>query len=552
MNTIQNYVILWGLLSAALSSGCRMGGMGAGEAGGINFREVRVADEGGLSDRRDVNVVSGRFLSDGLEKNPGLIRRGKDGRGMLEIYRISDAGEEEGVKKIELPSSIGFVATAGSDKRDRVVIYNRESRKLEWIDLENGDVRELMDLALPFSGNEDGRFPRVDAFRDVNGDGYEDLFYPTPDGFWLAYQLADWQFSEPVQLGPPEPYRKENVHGMDVGLGRFEKETTLEEVGITPMTFQWYMSRVFHADIDRDGIKDLIFWHDDHLEVFPQSKNPELDPDVIRKNKVRYPVMGEIDGAGSYGRAFEYRDDKPMDVILGLNPITSRRHLHGLDDINGDGRVDFIVMSMSGKSMINQKSRFDILLGSEEAMEKWPSLSIDINGRAGGLRPWGYSSEWIMDFNNDGQKDILIQRVKINTTGIIRALAGNSIALDLDLYLMEDGKYSDRPSGTFSIRPDLILSSAKGPYFPASGVGDFDGDGYLDLMVGHNFESFQIFTGSGDGSGFSSSPQEFEYEMPANEKDVLIEDLNGDGKDDLMILRRHEKSSGSFSVLIAQ
>ena len=64
-------------------------------------------------------------------------------------------------------------------------------------------------------------------------------------------------------------------------------------------------------------------------------------------------------------------------------------------------------------------------------------MTIRPRGSAGGLQPWGYSSQWFQDLDGDGKTDILFKDVKTGLIGMSRAMMGKSIAIDLECYRME-------------------------------------------------------------------------------------------------------------------
>jgi hypothetical protein len=64
-----------------------------------------------------------------------------------------------------------------------------------------------VEVATNYHPTDEREIPHVDITRDVNGDGRDDLVGPNADGFWIVTQCRDGSFSDPVKLGPPEPFR---------------------------------------------------------------------------------------------------------------------------------------------------------------------------------------------------------------------------------------------------------------------------------------------------------------------------------------------------------
>ena len=91
-------------------------------------------------------------------------------------------------------------------------------------------------------------------------------------------------------------------------------------------------------------------------------------------------------------------------------------------------------------------------------------------------------------------------------------------------------------------------------YFPLTGGGgwtavpfDFEGDGDLDVMTLRSHESDEIFLNDGTGH-FSRQAGMADWQIPGGTYDFIQIDLNGDGRDDL-VLGRGPASGGNGSML---
>ena len=118
------------------------------------------------------------------------------------------------------------------------------------------------------------------------------------------------------------------------------------------------------------------------------------------------------------------------------------------------------------------------------------------------------------DFNEDGLADLAIVEY------------GGSGDGTLGIYLGEgNGRF--RKSATYKLGPESLSVA----------VGDFNGDGHLDVAALNEGAlgrkgSFMIFTGKGDGK-FDTSPTS--YKLGGDPYSIAAADLNGDGYPDLVV-----------------
>ncbi len=166
-----------------------------------------------------------------------------------------------------LRRGVTFVDVARVAGRDRLITH--AAGRVSWFDPDGETERPLVAFAESYRPTNPGEVPHVDVTRDLNGDGRDDLVIPSVDGFWISAQSDDGTFPNPVKLGPPEPFRNAK---------HFEHQSTYGEVGITAQTVPWYLSRVHAFDYDLDGREDLVFWDANHFDVHLQQADGSFDP----------------------------------------------------------------------------------------------------------------------------------------------------------------------------------------------------------------------------------------------------------------------------------
>ena len=483
-------------------------------------------------------VLTGFFL-DGDFAELAVVSIKKNKNRCLHIYAFS---EGTWVSKLEAPlrPEVLFVDVVNIGGRDRLITY--EQGRLNWFDPESATERALVELTTSYNATNDSGIPYVDISRDINSDNLDDLIVPDIDGFWIATQLRDGSFTDPIKLGPPDPFLDKIA---------LDDTRSYREVGITPLTVHWYLSRVYQMDYDQDGRSDLVFWNAGHFDVYRQDARGMFST-VAETFTVDIP----FDTDGAYSIAFEFSGENMFALIFGFRKNTKRRMLHTFRDLNGDGVSDLVIHSLEGRSLGKQRSVYEVHFGtpapSGTVFAQDVSMTIQPRGTAGGLQPWGYSSQWIQDLDGDGKIDMLFKDVKTGLVGMSRAMVGKSIAIDLEFYRMEDDAYLNRPATQRKIRPALDLFETDRVLFPVVLLGDVNGDGRSDLLVGENWAELHVFLGVPGPELLARKPQKVAVAMPNDERNARLVDLNGDNKQDLLIYYPSSTDPHRVALLIAR
>ena len=482
-------------------------------------------------------ILTGFFLGNATAEI-AVVSSDESDRRHLHIYAFSN---DTWVQRLDttLRPEVLFVDVANIGGRDRLLTYAHG--RLNWFDPDAAVERTLVEVTTNYNATDKGSIPYVDITRDLNSDGLDDIVVPDIDGFWVATQLNNGLFSDPIKLGPPDPFLDETT---------LDDSRSYREIGINALTVRWYLSRLHQMDYDQNGRNDLVFWNDDHFEVYRQD-----DSGTFSTVAETFTVDIPFDTDGAYSIAFGFSGENMFSLIFGFRENTKRRVLHTFRDLNGDGVADLVIHALEGRSLGKQRSVYEVHFGTPTAdgiqFAQDVSTTIRPRGTAGGLQPWGYSSQWLQDFDGDGEIDILFSDVQTGLVGMSRAMVGKSIAINLEFYRMADGIYPNKPTTRRKIRPALDPFEPHRVFFPAVLLGDVNGDGRSDLLIGKNWEELHIFLGVSRPELLAKTPQKVAIAMPNDERNIRLADLNTDNKQDILI-HYPSAESNQVTLLITQ
>ncbi len=178
-----------------------------------------------------------------------------------------------------------------------------------------------------------------------------------------------------------------------------------------------------------------------------------------------------------------------------------------LSDLDGDGKPDMIVTNVYGSVSVFQNN-------SSNGM---PSFAAKVDRVTGSYYAYSITAG---DLDGDGKPDLIAAGINPDNISIFR---------------------NKSTPGNISFSDSIPLPVGHGPR--SASIGDLDGDGKPDLVVADIYNnSLTIFRNTSTPGNISFGPGKDlgTGQYPA---EVVIADLNGDGKADLAVA-----NSGSFSV----
>ena len=502
-------------------SGCMMPAAmhsGSEPAAAYAFERYEVAI--GAAERQ--TVLTG-FLSGGPVADLAAVYVDGTGDRRLRILAFAD-GDWSAAVEATLRPEASFVDVARIDGRDRLIAYG--DGRLTWFDLRSATERDLVAVTSDFRESERGEVLHVDMTRDLNGDGRDDLVLVNGHGFHVLVQRDGGTFADAVTIGPATGL--DRIYGADGYRYR-----PWDEGG-----------RIHEMDYDLDGRTDLVFWNQDHFAVHLQDERGLFAAKASTTFMTEIPFDSDqiASLAAPAGIRSRRRDHMPEGESRG-------RVLHSLTDMNGDGVTDVVVFSLKGSSLWKMHSSYEVHFGAPgngggTEFSPETGAAVESEGILAGIDRH--------DFNRDGQIDVMLTSFEPTVFSAIRVLVMSILtgagSFDLEFFRMEDGVYTDRPNAVREIRPRSPRKTGERAFWPAVLVGDVNGDGYSDLLVQRSRKRLHVHLGVPGPDLFAKRPQRIAVASPQDEEYLWLADLNGDGKQD--VLMHHPSATGRHRVTV--
>jgi hypothetical protein len=365
-----------------------------------------------------------------------------------------------------------------------------------------------------------------DLVSDVNGDGVEelliakltriDIYFRTQGGNWLINQLPITMESRAGGFYDP----------------RFSVGNYAEVTYKTPF--------LATEDFDADGRKDLLAIYEDSLLVFCQEENGYF----AQKCRQNVPLhFGEI-----------WRGEKIQRTRIADK--SERNYLMRIADLDHDGIVDAVSIRISTiESVVNPETEVRIFWGRRNANNShsrvfFPEAPDHL------IQPDGTQLVLdILDLNRDQRYDLIIPVIKIGIQNIIKILLSRSVEIRADIFLMTaDGSYAKKPDT--HVKMTVRFTYRGGATSPVYEVGDFDGDGFLDVLSSISEKTLAIFPGNEKNGIDDRIGPKFNVMLPQNGEMVRAMHLNSDNRCDVIITYNednalHKDLSKTLRILLA-
>lgn len=275
---------------------------------------------------------------------------------------------------------------------------------------------------------------------------------------------------------------------------------------------------VFITDTNQDGMADINLLHDGAIQSYQQQNTGKFadTPTQLAIN----PQINDIDWWFMNGPDGNSLDQSTL----------SYRRIETFADVNNDALPDLVVRLTKSGSALDRRNDYELYLGEKINQQ----LSFAAEPSSVIARDETLSGLTLVDFNNDKRKEFLLSGFDIGVSQIISALLSSAIDQDVLLFSLDDNsKFGEKPLAKEETELKFKLTSGKAGE-PVIRLADLNGDNVKDLVLSDDDNKLRVYFAA-NNSGFKRRGDVIKVELPENGKNLTASDLNGDGRDELVI-----------------
>lgn len=407
-------------------------------------------------------------------------------------------------EQIALPAQVQFfqAATLAGHNGSQLVAMGQDA--LWHYQTDSKKWRQLVSAPSAYPVTDAKRMLTLEFTADLNQDGLTDFLVPDFRDLQVLMQQKDGTF---------RTYALPIAAQMQI----FEKNPDF--ILKTPRL----------VDFTLDGRTDVVFNVDDTLLVYPQQ------PDGSFANTATVVPLGvgltpdvQAQQRGGDGRSYE-----------GLT-IT---RLERLLDLNGDKVADLVVQQQHYVDVMEQKYSYRIHYGRNDNGKLVFPVKADQQINTTGVQ----FDVLFADLDADGRLDFYTPAAEIGISKIVSALLTGSASVDWVFYKQQaDGSFGTKPVHRQEV--DVGISLGSGQFnLPVTAVLK-GADGKATLLKAEDDETLRSYAPVG-AKLFSDKSTRQKIKLPKRAINLLVNDLNDDGKEDLVLPFGAQEAKGQTNQI---
>ena len=328
------------------------------------------------------------------------------------------------------------------------------------------------------------------------------------------------------------------------GMNSFAKQTLpiKPKVRILSAGASYTETKLYFSDVNFDQKTDILLVGDGEMVIYPQYGSSQFT-----RKAMRLPINEAISGTDWWKKRDESGEQLDQSDL-------EYRKLAELRDVNADDIIDMIVLYTKSSGVLDKVNDYEIFLGQENegvlSYAQEADSVIHAEGTLTGLE--------FVDIDNDEKLEVLLAGFDIGLSQIIGALVTGGIDQDVYVFKMsEQDKFLTKPAIKKGVELTFSLSSGQSGSAVVK-LADLNGDGLKELVLSDDDDELKIYLGrkpNNKKKSFKKRSVSYSTQLPKDGKLVMVEDLNGDGKDDLLMKFSRLDGEGKakeFKVLFSQ
>lgn len=311
------------------------------------------------------------------------------------------------------------------------------------------------------------------------------------------------------------------------------------ETIFTPNVMQYLKTKIYFGDINFDNLQDIMYVDNGKLIYFLQQSDFTISP--VAHNLSINKLISGIDWWNKVSADGENLDQSNLHY----------RKIEKLKDINNDNIIDMVVRFTQSEGVLDKTNDYEIYLGKNtnntlQFSEK-PNSAIKAEGTLTDIQ--------FVDINNDNKDEILVAGFDIGLSQIIGALLSGNIDQDVHLFYMDEQSHFNKKSKiTKEVALEFSLRSGTSGN-PVVTLLDVNGDQLQDLMLSKGDDTLRIYLGTNEKRLFTKKYEKYKIQLPKQGDMLVSDDLNNDGKDDILIKYGREDDKilrNTFKILMSK
>ncbi len=308
-------------------------------------------------------------------------------------------------------------------------------------------------------------------------------------------------------------------------------------------------------DLDADGVDEWLIpvpvgYQIRHADKELSRVTCDVNSEIFRTGSInirhRLPDVLAFDGAGVKPKGLAFLSDEFADFAHGADwaqrwrfeiPVNVEEKWDAstkMADINNDGFPDLVVVQTRGTINLEAITQVYVATGPFQYPSQ-PTAKFSSKGAV--------EAPLVVDVDGDGDKDALVVSIPFGVKNLVSYFVSRKISVDALVYEYQDGTFSAEPVE----RRSLSLTAPDGRERVSYELGDFNGDGRLDLAFSDGPELLVVHTGQKEG--FLSKSPTHEIKIPSFGM-ARADDLKNDGSKDLVIVHPTASNSKRAEVVL--